>query len=191
MVGPACQPKTPSPHARAVTLCRKGPLASPSLALVTYMRGHDVSFVPVTTAVRTPASWLADLPSVIALDLDISPLDASAAPTYPRWRIAECHHTDQQPGRGRGEGSCSAVGGNPLPRSRLPREVLGDLPQVLGRTCGAVLLVINCRFCSNSSPSYRSAVNPPLAVDSLPRTVSCAGMSFTPFVALVALRRST
>jgi hypothetical protein len=36
-----------------------------------------------------------------------------------------------------------------------------------------------------------SAVNPPLAVDRLPRTVSCAGMSFTPFVALVALSRST
>jgi hypothetical protein len=36
-----------------------------------------------------------------------------------------------------------------------------------------------------------STANPPLAVDSLPRTVSCAGMSFTSFVALVALRWST
>ncbi|XP_020393353.1 uncharacterized protein [Zea mays] len=88
-------------------------------------------------------------------------------------------------GGNREERGCAPPwGGNPLPRSRLPREVLGDFPQVLGRTCGAALLVINCRFCSNSSPSYRSAGSPPCNEDrekhyAIHRNGKCAYMLLT------------
>lgn len=49
-------------------------------------------------------------------------------------------------------------GGNPLPRSRLPREVHGDLPQVLGRAWGTTLLEIDRRCDRNPSSDFGAAV---------------------------------